>query len=482
MAKNKNNKQAAPTSRKHSQNEMTQRSFAAAVRNRVTNDFGEIQNLNISIKQGLNVLRARSRDLCAQNEYATRYMTLITNNVIGPDGIQLSVNAVNPDGSYDSMSDRVEQKYYDWTKAKNCDVTGRLDFTQLSALVLESTARDGECLVIIRRGLEFGAYGIQLQVITSDHLDENYNDIGANGNQIVQSVEVNKYGKPVAYHVWSNNPTDQYGRANERIRIDAKDIIHVYSPESASQMRGYPWLTPAMLSLQHLVKFREAVLVNARLSAIKQTYFKQGENVGYSDDEIDDYGNVSQYATPGENSILPRGWDVVTSDWKAPTDTLGNFQKEILRGVAASLSVSYNALAADAESVSYSSARFSALDDQSHYRVLQSWFVGIFSQRVYEEWLEMQLLLDTWGLNIPAQKFEKFAQVTYRPRGFSSVDPVKDLNGEVIALENNLTSYTDVITKLGRDPETIFAQIAKDKVMMEKYGITKQDVINTVQK
>jgi lambda family phage portal protein len=473
----------ATTTNKETRNN-NQRSFAAAVRNRFTSDWGELNSLNVSNQLGLSLLRARARDLSVNNEYARRYLKLIKNDVVGPDGIQISVQANNPDGTYDRISDRIEEHFWKWSQPENCSVTGQMDFRKIQELVLESIARDGEVLVWFRRGIEFGPYSFQLQILDADHLDENYNAIAPNGNRIVQGVELNQFGKPVAYWIWVNNPTDtQYihSHNNKRIRVETQDLKHIFDPERASQVRGFSWLAPAMTALQHISKFRESTLVNARLAAGRQLFYKQGDSDAYDDADIDDLGNITLETNPGAHEILPRGWEVEKVDWNAPTDKLGDFQKHVLRGVAAALGVSYNSLAVDLESVNYSSARFGALQDQSMYRSYQQFFINMFVKPVYETFLEMQLLTNFWGLNIPASRFDKFANVVYRPRSWSSVDPGKDASADITLLQNNLTSYTDVINKRGGDPEAVFAQIAKDREMMAKYGITPKDVIESLQ-
>ena len=120
------------------------------------------------------------------------------------------------------------------------------------------------------------------------------------------------------------------------------------------------------------------------------------------------------------------------------------------------------------------------LEDQAQYRSMQYWFIAAFVRPVYEAWLDMQLLTNSWGLNIPIDKFTKFANVNYRPRSYSSVDPIKDINADIAALRNNLTSYTAVIEKRGGDPEATLRQIAKDRALMESLGITPKEVTDAL--
>lgn len=461
-----------------------QRGFVSAVLNRTTEDMGESVSINGDIQADLARTRSRSRHAALNNPYASRYFQLIRNNIVGPDGVALSIQAQNTDGQIDPICAEIERSFWTWAKPENCTVQGRTEFTKVQEIVVESVARDGEILVWMHRGPEFGEWGFQIQLLDADHLDENFNGIATNGNRIVHGVEINAYAKPVAYWIWKINPTDNTSiTGNERIRVPASDLLHIFDPERASQMRGYPWIAPALVPLHHLDQFKNSVLTNARVASDQQIFYKQ--NTGdiedfVGDDEIDDQGNITFTAEPGKHSILPAGWDIEQLSWDQPATTIGDFQKSILKSVASSLGVSYNSLAVDMESINYSSARFGALEDQSMYRSTQKWFIQVFVRPVYENWLRMQLLLGNFSLPIPMSRFQKFANVQYRPRSWGSVDPVKDMNADLLAIKGCVTSHSAVIEKRGGDAAEVFKQIAADRRMMAELGITPEDITQSM--
>mgnify|MGYP000961162761 CR=1 FL=1 len=484
--KRKNNKSRAPATatrqapRPNVRKPVVQgtRGFLAGEINRLTNDIDLSFSVNQDIQAALSVMRARSRSAARNNPYARRYLDLLRSNIVGPDGVALSVQGMRQTQGggeeIDPISSTIEKHFWNWSSPATCTVQGRIDFAKVQELVIEQIARDGEILIRFCRGPRFGKYNFALQILDADHLDENFNSTATNGNRILQSVEVDEYGKPVAYWIWRNNPADTMilAQGNERIRVPAEDMLHIFDPEQASQVRGYPWMASALVALSHIEKFKESVLINARVASDRQVYYQQDQNADAYEDEIDDMGYVELEARPGEHSVLPRGWSVVQTDWAQPTTTLDDFQKSILRSASAGLGISYNTFGADLENVNYSSARFGALEDQSNYRSIQRWFVNAFIKLVYEEFLRVQLLTNTWGLNIPVDRFEKFANVQYRTKTFGSVDPVKDITADINALKAGITSQSAVIEKHGGDPEAVFRQIAADKAKMDSLGIT----------
>jgi capsid protein len=75
-------------------------------------------------------------------------------------------------------------------------------------------------------------------------------------------------------------------------------------------------------------------------------------------------------------------------------------------------------------------------------------------------------------VSLPIRKFDKFADsATFRPRGFQWVDPQKEINAHVVALNNGLISMQDVAAVYGRDVEEVFSQIARDKQSAADFGL-----------
>lgn len=430
----------------------------------------------------LKTLRDQARTLAINNVYARRYVEIMKAAVIGANGISVNCVAVNPDGTTDIFSDSFTAYFTEFSD--DISVCGQLTRSQAESLMLERMIVDGEALAIIHRNT--GDFDIKIQIIDSDHLDENYNDyFFATGNRVVGGVEIDSLGKPVAYHIFKYNPSDAImGGSRERIRYDAKDIIHLYEKERTSATRGYSWLCPAIEKLHQLDKYTEAVLVSARIGASKSRYFIQtSDNADpYADaDEVDDEGHVTLAFSPGVVEVMPKGWDVKDSDLSTTSqDSLDGFQKALLRGIAVGLGVSYHLLASDLSDVNYSSARFGALTDHEFYKSVQSLIIQHFTKRLYREWLQIQLLTNKLGLNIPISKYQKFANARYTAKAFASIDAIKDANADKLEYEMNLTSLSELCERRGKNLSEVLQQRQKDNDLLKKYGITDQQALDAI--
>ena len=449
-----------------------ERGFEAAKVSNLLNDWlTSSLSPNDELKGNLKRLRARSRDMAINNDYAKRYLNMVTTNVVGHSGIKLQVKARDTNGKLDSEGNRtVEEAWMEWSKRENASVTGQLSFADIQRLVIETTARDGECLV--RKVPYDNDFKFALQIIEADHLDDELNKKLSNGNTIRMGIEYDKWMKPVAYHLLTSHPGDSFHEANgiSYERVPAKEIIHVYVMDRPGQSRGVPWMAASLKRLKMVGGYEEAELTAARVAACKMGFYVSPDGQGFTGGEVDSTGNLIEKASPGTFSQLPTGFDFKSFDPTHPTSSFGTFVKTILRGASSGLNVSYNNLANDLEGVNFSSARFGELDERDQWRTKQSWFIEAFIEGIYQDWLRNALLVGR--IPFKMSKYEKFSQVRFVPRGWDWVDPLKDVQANVLAIKSGLKTLTEVVGEQGKDFEDVLDQVANEKEMTEKVGVS----------
>ena len=107
-----------------------------------------IQTADEILKTDLRPMRARSRNLAQNNDYMKKFLRLVKNNVVGPNGIKLQVKSKFLNGKIDKNSNNIiEKAWKKWCRKEYCDVTGQLNFNDMLRMIIESVARDGEILV-----------------------------------------------------------------------------------------------------------------------------------------------------------------------------------------------------------------------------------------------------------------------------------------------------------------------------------------------
>jgi lambda family phage portal protein len=460
--------------------------YPAADVSRITYDWPtQITSPTAVLRSSLTAMRSRSRQLAIGNDYARRFLSMVSNNIVGPDGIALQCKAKWPDGRLDNQAnDIIEDAYYDWGEKGNYEVTGMLSMIEADRTGIQSDARDGEFLIRFIEGFD-NKWGFALQFYEVDHLDESLNVSRLpNGNQIRMGVEIDRWFRPVAYHLLTDHPGDSVWMYNRRqyIRLEARDVLHPFIRDRFNQPRGVPWMHSAMTRLQNIGAYEESAIMAARIGASKMGFYElddfadagaaTGTNPAAT--TTDEQGRPISEVEPGLMEQLPKGWKVNFADWKYPDGEFAPFMKASLRGIASGLLVSYNALASDLEGVNFSSIRAGVLEERDCWKILQAWWIENVKKPVYRRWLRWQLLNNRLGpmmKPLPVSKLDKFLDVKWQPRTWPWVDPETDNNAKVIALKNKLTSWTKALAEDGIDLEEHLLELKTEQELAAKYGV-----------
>ena len=110
------------------------------------------------------------------------------------------------------------------------------------------------------------------------------------------------------------------------------------------------------------------------------------------------------------------------------------------------------------------------MEERIVWQTLQNFMVEHFCRPVFKNWLRMAIT--TGRLPLPIQKIEKFEDVAWVPRGWSYVDPLKEINAHKVAVEMGVESLSEIASSKGKDLQEIFEQIKREKELAESLGIT----------
>jgi lambda family phage portal protein len=465
------------------------RSYAAAQVNRLTQGWSTVSaSANSDIYRSLDAVRARSRKLANDDEYVKKWLAMVETNVVGPDGFRFQARVYDKPGQPDTLANNAIEGAWDrFCKIGVCDVTGQQDMAGLEQLAIKAAARDGEYLGQFIRGADAGnPFGLAIQMLDTDRLATSLNRPAEGGaNAIRMGVEVNRFGRPVAYWLKTAHPGDMYQttstiRGDNCERIPAEDILHGFIRERPEQVRGMPWAHAAMLRLNNLGGYEEAAVIAARVGASKMGFFTtpdgQGEVVSTGqDDDEEGNGALTMDADPGVFQSLPEGVQFQPFNPDYPTAMYADFVKANLRGVSSGLGVAYHALANDLEGVSFSSIRSGTLEERDSWMLIQGWFSKSFMERVQTEFLKHALLFGQIilpnGSTLPLSKIDKFSPHTWQGRRWEWVDPLRDIEADIAAIKAGLKSPQSVAAKLGWDYEDLLIEIKAAEALRESLGV-----------
>lgn len=461
-----------------SQKQMRMAGFAGASVDRLSASLSQWSGaVNSDLDAGLVILRSRARGLAANSEHGRRFLSLVAANVVGC-GPRLQVRAPLQTGKLDkTANDAIEVHWDRW--GKRADTGGRMGFAHMLRVLVKSVARDGEALVRKVRNRRI-PYGLALQVIEADRLDENINSTAANGNSVRMGVEIDSVGRPVAYYIKTSHPGENWmQKPAQAERVEVKDVYHVFLQERAEQVRGYTWLHAVLQRMNMLHAYEEAAVVAARVGASKMGVFTRKEDSPSTLDTVADLktsdGTLQMNAEPGEFMELPPGYDLASWNPEYPHANFESFLKACMRGVAAGLDVATHNLSGDMTDVNYSSARIAELAERDVWVLLQDWLADHFLVPLYRDWLESALLLgqitfpDT-GKALPVERLQKFLDVSrFQGRRWAWVDPSKEADAFQKLVDLGVESRTAIAASQGRE----FEDIVDERAQEEAYASDK---------
>ncbi len=417
-------------------------------------------------------LRARAREVARNEGVGRQFLRLLQVNVLGPKGPALQGKIRRADGSLDREANaNLEAAWTRWAR-RPVTVDGRQNLRQFQAVALRALARDGELFVRKWFGFERNAFGIALQPIDADLLEEGFNRFAGGGqNEIRLGVEVDQFGAPVAYWFQADpaylSLPGVVAESRGRYSVPAEEILHLFIPDRPNQTRGVSWLAPGLVPLRMLSGYEEAELVAARTAAAKMGFFEKPEGAG----EAEEQGPGDMDASPGTMEELPPGWKFAGWDPTHPTAAFEMFVKTILRKIASAWGVSYNGLANDLEGVNYSSLRSGLLLERDYWRTIQEDWIDLFLDPVFAVWINAALL--TGEVRLPSRDFRDYLDaVTWKPRGWAWVDPLKEIQAAEKAIQLGISSRTREAASRGDDFEEIVEELAQEEALAAEMGVS----------
>jgi len=432
------------------QTQIKTRSYAGAAQGRLNGDWTALNtSADSEIVTSARTIRSRARALVRDNEYAKNAVRIIQNNIIGT-GIGMQAQVLLGNGKLnDKTNGLIEDAWEVWTDKDSCHTAGKLSFSDFERTMTGMLATDGEVLVRkVRQPFGNSNTPFAMELIEADRLMDNYSTFTApNGNMIRMGVEMDSWMRPVAYWMYPHHPGDmQFAsfQPSHFIRIPADEIEHLYIIDRWPQSRGMSWFHTSITGLKDIGGYEEAEIVKARATASVVGFIKAPESV--APDYVANNQRVRNFE-PGTMETLLPGEDFVGFNPSSPNPAMDPFLRYMLRRTAAGIGLSYESLSKDYSQSNYSSSRLALLDDRDLWRVLQGFIVRNFRSRIHKEWLQASVL--GGDLNFPDyySNKTKYEKVRFKPRGWSWIDPAKEVLAYKMAVRSGFMTVSDVIAK-----------------------------------
>lgn len=441
------------------------RMFTAAAHNRLVDWPLSYQRVNGDLFVQWPTITLRCRSLAQNNEAVIGILRNLTRNVIGAHGFTLQSKAEPAE-----LRPQIEALWREYNSGASHAVSldGHAGGRDFDMLVLRSLVIDGECF--IRRVFDpSSSFGWRYEVIDAMQIDPMYMvERTESGGKVFMGIELDRRGREVAYYY---RPTmDEQYYSGPRERLDAKDVIHLFRREYASQYRGISMLAGAVMNLKQLDDYRNAELIHAQIgSCVMGVWEWNGQN---SDDIItdsmeNDRGEFVREIKPGIFPIAPRGYSAKFLQNPGTNTQFPAFIKSILRSITNSVGISYNKGAGDYESVNYSSLREANLEDRESYAELQMFLIENWKSIQFRDFINAAYVRGLIRIdNVLAARPHRFFG-----KRFAWVDPQKEIRAKKEEMAMMLTDPVSELEARGEDPDEVIARFAEWKSKLEAAGL-----------
>lgn len=419
---------------------------------------------------------ARSRDLARNNPWAGAAIDRYVSNAIATGVQGKAVRGTEQDRA------AVDGLWRRW--CLQADADGVLTFEAMQALASREWKEAGEVFVRLRsrRASDGLAVPLQVQLIESEQCPRSYYATASNGNAIREGIEFDRIGKRVAYWMYGAHPGDMHTgvaaiNAGELRRIPADQVIHLFRPLRAGQLRGVPDLAGVAVKAYNLDRLDDNVLERQKVANLFATFLKRSSNGGDSvlgetqtGTDLDDTPIAG--LEPGTMIELPDGLEPVFSQPPGAGTDYPAYMRFGLMAFAARVGVPYEVMTGDLQNISDRALKLILLE---FHRLIEMdlwlYFIPQFCQIVRNAWWDAAVLFG--ALTAPGYAVDAwpYRETLWMPEGWPYAHPVQDVTADEKAIAAGLTSRKRIALKRGEDPNEIDAEQAEDNARADALGL-----------
>jgi len=467
--------------------------IGASKKRRATQEWNPLAgDADADIIYDLATLRVRSRDLLRNAPVACGAVNTTLMNVVGT-GLKLQARidrkALNiSDDEADEWEDKTEREWRLFAEARECDCARQLTFAGIQELAFRQTLENGEVFALLPRFKRPGSpYLLKLQLIEADRVGNP--NLARNTTTLMEGVEKDERGAPVAYHILDQHP---YAPV-----IDAKkykwtkvpafggasgqpNVIHLYNIQRPGQTRGVPFLAPVIEPLKMLDRYSEAELMAAVISSMFTVFVTTPggglpwDNTGLGVETGASAADTDIKLASGNIVGLGKGDDVKFADPKRPNQNFDLFVTAILEQIGTALGIPYEIIIRHFSS-SYSASRAALLEAWRFFKNRRVWLAANFCQPVYETWLFEAIAagrVSAPGFFADDMIRKAYCGTEWVGDAPGYIDPAKDIEAAKERMGAKISTLAEETTLLtGGDTEKKIPQIAREIKHLEKFGM-----------
>ena len=464
------------------------------------------QRADAALLPALRLGNARADDLVRNNGIAANAVALHKDHIGG----HMFLISYRPNWRWLGMRETAAKSFVDEVEAAwseyaegmfgEIDVEGKRTFTEFIREGVGVHAFNGEIFVQPVWDTETTQlFRTRFKAVSPKRVDTPGHGMG---NRFLRAgVEVDRYGRAVAYHICEDDfpfsGSGRWERIPRELPTGRPAMLHIFEPVEDGQTRGANQFYSVMERLKMLdslqatqlqsaiVKAMYAATIESELDTEKAFEYIAGAPQEQKDNPLInilekfsswyDTNNVTlggvkiPHLFPGDDLKLQTAQD---SD-----NGFSALEQALLRYIAAGLGVSYEQLSRDYSKVSYSSARASANESWRYFMGRRKFIAARLATQMFSCWLEEALLRGI--IRPPRARFDFYqarsawSRAEWIGAGRMAIDGLKEVQESVMRIEAGLSTYEKELALMGEDYQDIFRQQVRESAERQKAGLSR---------
>lgn len=450
----------------------------------------------LQAEQERKVAQRRADDLASNDWAATSSLSAITQNAIGTGLMPKAAIPADILGIPLEEASRVGREM-EWAFTRwmeSADVTGLCHFFDLQLLGLRGMLARGELLHLAvmlpepERASQGRLFSLAIQTLRPERL-RTPQDLTTDP-AIRDGIRFSEAGRPEIYYI-ANPPAsglDAFASTETLLSSDfaalplCRDnrrlVFHLFLKMVEEQTRGFSMFAPGISLFRNLTDSLQYELF-AQVMAASFPIFIATEPNGAQPlgMEEDSKGERFHEIRPGGVYYGSDNEKPVALESRRPSANFSNFVEIILRAIAASQGIPYESLAKDYSRTNYSSARAALNEAWKLYSFYRSWFGRSYCQPIWQMVIEEAILRGYVRMPENAPEFsacpELWCNASWIGPSKGFVDPVKEIQAVILALQNGLMTWSEAWAERGGDFDEAVETMLAEREILEKLNLTE---------
>ena len=408
-------------------------------------------------------LRDQARHLERDLDLADNALNVLVQNTVGAGIDVLSAPRLPGQPINRDLALQLDDLWDAWWDAP--EATRTHDYGMCQQLLARSWFRDGDAFYQDLIGaVPYYEHGTvvpySFEMLEADLVPLDFNDPARN---ILQGVERNAWGRPIAFHVYKSHPGDPMGTRLETKRVSAEFMHCIALMKRLHQVRGLSVFASAMSRFEDVKDYEESERIAAKVAASMTFQIKKGSGEQYGADLggqaiLQDGVPIRELRlAPGAifDDLLP-GESIESLGTDRPNPNAATWRKEQLRAAAGGIGVSYSSLSLDYNGT-YSAQRQELVEKWGSYLMLAERFIALCVRPQRMRFVEACVL--SGRVRLPrGWTLRDLAASTYVRPVMPWIDPLKEAYARGEAEDRGWVSPQQNTLQYGNNPAEVLRQ------------------------